>query len=90
MKPPYSLRDVRSLSTAGVKRYCDFLRSYLIRHVTENGGHLASNLGIVEISTALVRVMDLPRDKVIYDTGHQSYVHKILTGRGEAFPTLRK
>ncbi|MBQ3075866.1 MAG: 1-deoxy-D-xylulose-5-phosphate synthase [Clostridia bacterium] len=90
MKPPYSLRDVRSLSTAGAKRYCDFLRSYLIRHVTENGGHLASNLGIVEISTALVRVMDLPRDKVIYDTGHQSYVHKILTGRGEAFPTLRK
>lgn len=90
MRPPYSPEGVRALSLAGAKRYCSYLRSYLVKHVTENGGHLASNLGIVEISTALVRVMDLPRDKVIYDTGHQCYVHKILTGRGEAFSTLRK
>ena len=90
MRPPYSPKEVRALSAAGAKRYCNYLRSFLIKHVTENGGHLASNLGIVEISTALVRVMDLPRDKVIYDTGHQCYVHKILTGRGEAFSTLRK
>ncbi len=90
MTPPYTPEGVRALSTAGAKKYCDYLRSYLVKHVTENGGHLASNLGIVEISTALVRVMDLPRDKVIYDTGHQSYVHKILTGRGEAFSTLRQ
>ena len=90
MKNPYTPEGVRALSLAGAKKYCEFLRSYLIRHVTENGGHLASNLGIVEISTALVRVMDLPRDKVVYDTGHQCYVHKILTGRGDAFSTLRK
>ena len=90
MKAPYTPEGVRALSPAGAKKYCEFLRSFLVRHVTENGGHLASNLGIVEISTALVRVMDLPRDKVIYDTGHQSYVHKILTGRGDDFSTLRK
>ena len=90
MKAPYTPEGVRALSPAGAKKYCEFLRSFLVRHVTENGGHLASNLGIVEISTALVRVMDLPRDKVIYDTGHQSYVHKILTGRGDDFATLRK
>ena len=90
MKTLYSPHDVRALSPAGARRYCDYLRTLLVKHVTENGGHLASNLGIVEISTALVRVMDLPRDKVIYDTGHQCYVHKILTGRGEAFSTLRK
>ena len=90
MKAPYTPEGVRALSPAGAKKYCEFLRSFLVRHVTENGGHLASNLGIVEISTALVRVMDLPRDKVIYDTGHQSYVHNILTGRGDDFSTLRK
>ncbi|MBE6713098.1 MAG: 1-deoxy-D-xylulose-5-phosphate synthase [Ruminococcaceae bacterium] len=90
MRPPFTPEGVRALSTEGAQRYCNALRSYLIRHVTENGGHLASNLGIVEISAALVRVMDLPRDKVIYDTGHQCYVHKILTGRGKEFPTLRK
>ena len=90
MRPPYTPEGVKALSPAGAKKYCDFLRTLLVRHVTENGGHLASNLGIVEISTALVRVMDLPRDKVIYDTGHQCYVHKILTGRGDAFATLRQ
>ena len=90
MKPPFTPEGVRALSTAGAQKYCDFLRSFLVKHVTENGGHLASNLGIVEISTALVRVMDLPSEKVIYDTGHQCYVHKILTGRGNRLSTLRK
>ncbi len=90
MKAPYTPEGVRALSTAGAQKYCEFLRLFLVKYVTENGGHLASNLGIVEISTALVRVMDLPRDKVVYDTGHQCYVHKILTGRGEAFSTLRQ
>ncbi len=90
MRPPYTPEGVKALSLAGAKKYCDFLRTLLVKHVTETGGHLASNLGIVEISTALIRVMDLPRDKVIYDTGHQCYVHKILTGRGEAFATLRQ
>lgn len=90
MKPPFTPEEVRALSTAGAQRYCNALRSYLVKCVTENGGHLASNLGIVEISAALVRVMEMPRDKVIYDTGHQCYVHKILTGRGKYFPTIRK
>ena len=90
MKFPFDPDGLRSLSTPSASLYCASLRRSLIRHVTENGGHLASNLGIVEISTALVRVMDLPRDKVIYDTGHQCYVHKLLTGRADDFSTLRK
>ena len=90
MKPPFTPEGIRALTPIQAKKYCDFLRSFLIKHVTENGGHLASNLGIVEISTALVRVMNLPEDKIIYDTGHQSYVHKILTGRGDTFHTLRR
>lgn len=71
------------------RRYCDEIRSVLVRQVTQNGGHLASNLGITEISVALLRVFDPEKDRILYDTGHQSYVHKILTGRGEAFSSLR-
>ena len=81
--------QVRALDREDAKALCGALREELIRVVSETGGHLASNLGIVEIATALVRVMDLPREKVIYDTGHQCYVHKILTGRGDRFDTLR-
>ena len=65
-------------------------REFLIDKVSKTGGHLASNLGIVELSIALMRVFDSPRDKIIYDVGHQSYVHKILTGRAAGFDTLRK
>ncbi len=90
MKKILTLSQVKNLTTEYASRYGNEIRSLLVERVTENGGHLASNLGIVEISLALVRVMDLPRDKVIYDTGHQSYVHKILTGRGEEFSTLRR
>ncbi|MBR3837202.1 MAG: 1-deoxy-D-xylulose-5-phosphate synthase [Clostridia bacterium] len=81
--------EVKKLSSAEARAYCAFLRSFLVEKVTQNGGHLASNLGIVEISVALARGMDQPSEKVIYDTGHQAYVHKILTGRGEAFDGLR-
>ena len=58
--------------------------------VSENGGHLASNLGVVELSIALHSIFDVPKDKIVWDVGHQTYVHKILTGRREALKTLRK
>lgn len=58
--------------------------------VSKNGGHLASNLGVVELTIALHSVFDLPQDKIVWDVGHQSYVHKILTGRKEQMQTLRK
>ena len=66
------------------------IRDFLVEKVSKTGGHIASNLGIVELSIALMRVFDSPRDKIIYDVGHQSYVHKILTGRAKGFDTLRQ
>lgn len=66
------------------------IRDFLIEHVSKTGGHLASNLGIVELTIALHRVFDSPKDKIIWDVGHQSYVHKILTGRAGDFDTLRQ
>lgn len=66
------------------------IRQFLVEKVSATGGHLASNLGIVELSIALNRVFDSPKDKIIYDVGHQSYVHKILTGRADLFDTLRQ
>ena len=69
---------------------CSEIREFLIEKVTENGGHLASNLGVVELTVALHRVFDFPNDHLIFDVGHQSYTHKILTGRREGFDKLRK
>jgi len=66
------------------------IREFLIDKVSKTGGHIASNLGIVELSIALMRVFDSPKDKIIYDVGHQSYVHKILTGRASGFDSLRQ
>lgn len=66
------------------------IREFMIDKVSRTGGHIASNLGIVELSIALMRVFDSPEDKIIYDVGHQSYVHKILTGRAAGFDTLRQ
>ena len=68
---------------------CEEIRDFLIENVTKTGGHLASNLGVVELSVALHRVFSAPEDHIIYDVGHQSYVHKILTGRKDRFDTLR-
>lgn len=84
-----SADELKNLSPADAARYCDLVRKELCRTVSVTGGHLASNLGIVEISVALLRGLDLPEEKVVYDTGHQCYVHKMLTGRGEKFSTLR-
>lgn len=69
---------------------CGELRSYLVEQVARTGGHLASNLGVVELTVAIHRVFDTARDRLVFDVGHQSYVHKLLTGRAERFPTLRQ
>ena len=66
------------------------IRDFLVESVSKTGGHLSSNLGAVELSIALHRVFDTPEDKIIWDVGHQTYVHKILTGRSDQFPTLRQ
>ena len=82
--------DLRALSDEEIPKLCSELREFLVEAVSKNGGHLASNLGAVELSVALHRVFDLPHDRVIFDVGHQSYVHKILSGRKDRFDTLRK
>ena len=82
--------DLRALPLDTVPALCREIRELLVRTVTENGGHLASNLGAVELSVAMHRVFDCPRDHFIFDVGHQSYVHKLLTGRYEQFHTLRR
>jgi 1-deoxy-D-xylulose-5-phosphate synthase len=82
--------DLRSLSTEQLVRLSEEIRSFLIHHVSATGGHLGPNLGVVELTIALHRVFDSPRDPIIFDTGHQSYVHKILTGRRDLFPTLKQ
>ncbi len=84
------LASLKQLSSEELDELCSEIREVLIRTVTENGGHLASNLGIVEFTVALHRVFNSPKDKIIWDAGHQSYVHKLLTGRQDRFPTLRQ
>ena len=82
--------DLRGLSLSQLNQLASEIREELVRVVAANGGHLASNLGVVELSIALHRVFDSPKDKVVWDVGHQSYVHKLLTGRRERFSTLRQ
>jgi 1-deoxy-D-xylulose-5-phosphate synthase len=85
-----SPRDLRSLSIEQLSELSVEIRSFLIHHVSQTGGHLGPNLGVVELTLAVHRVFDSPRDPIIFDTGHQSYVHKMLTGRQDRFPTLRQ
>ena len=82
--------DLKKLDMDELVRLCHEIREFLIDSVSETGGHLASNLGIVELTVALHTVFDVPKDKIIFDVGHQSYVHKILTGRKDNFGTLRR
>lgn len=82
--------DVKALSSDQLRLLAAEIRAFLIASVSETGGHLASNLGVVELTLALHRVFDLPQDKLIFDVGHQSYIHKILTGRKDRFDTLRR
>lgn len=85
----HSVEDLRALSDEQMPRLAEEIRSYLIARVKSTGGHLASNLGVVELTLALHRVFDTPRDRVIWDVGHQCYVHKLVTGRLDRFDTLR-
>lgn len=81
--------DIKKLSYKELDILCEEIRDYIVEVITKNGGHLASNLGVVELTVALHRVFNSPEDKIIWDVGHQSYVHKILTGRREEFSTIR-
>jgi 1-deoxy-D-xylulose-5-phosphate synthase len=85
-----SPQDLRDLTTDQLKELTLEIRSFLIEHVSQTGGHLGPNLGVIELTLAVHRVFDSPRDPIIFDTGHQSYVHKILTGRQDQFLTLRQ
>ncbi|MGH3498355.1 MAG: 1-deoxy-D-xylulose-5-phosphate synthase [Nocardioidaceae bacterium] len=82
--------DVRALTEGEVARLAHEIRSLLVSSVTRTGGHLGPNLGVVELTIALHRVFDSPTDPIVWDTGHQAYVHKLLTGRADAFGTLRQ
>ena len=82
--------DIKNLSAADMKKLANEIRNELIYRVSKNGGHLASNLGVVELTIALHSVFKSPADKIIWDVGHQSYTHKLLTGRYERFSSLRK
>ena len=82
--------DLKKLNLLEKNKLAEEIREYILEVVSKNGGHLASNLGVVEPTIALHSVFDLPQDKIVWDVGHQSYVHKILTGRKEQMQTLRK
>ena len=86
----HSPADLKALPAEKIPLLCKEIRETLVDTVTHNGGHLASNLGVVELSVAMHRVFDCPKDHLIFDVGHQSYVHKLLTGRYESFHTLRQ
>jgi len=85
-----SPQDLRDLTLDQLTELSLEIRSFLIEHICQTGGHLGPNLGVIELTLAVHRVFDSPRDPIIFDTGHQSYVHKILTGRQDQFPTLRQ
>ena len=82
--------DLKGLAKQELEQLATEIRQELVTTVSANGGHLASNLGVVELTIALHRVFDSPRDKIIWDVGHQSYVHKLLTGRRERFSSIRQ
>ena len=82
--------DIKNLKKEELPLLADEIREFLIRTISESGGHLASNLGVVELTMAMHLVFDLPKDKMIWDVGHQAYTHKLLTGRRENFANLRK
>ena len=82
--------DIKKIDPAGYPQLAQEIREFLVDKVSRTGGHLASNLGAVELTMGLHLALDLPNDKIIWDVGHQSYTHKILTGRKDQFDTLRQ
>ncbi|MCU0289470.1 MAG: 1-deoxy-D-xylulose-5-phosphate synthase [Acidobacteria bacterium] len=85
-----SPKDLKTLSYNEIKELSAEIREIIVKVVSENGGHLSSNLGVVDLTLALHRVFDAPRDKIIWDVGHQCYTHKIITGRKDRIHTIRK
>ena len=82
--------DCRDLSPEECRQLASEIREFLVEKVSLTGGHLGPNLGVVELTLAIHRIYDSPTDQIVFDTGHQAYVHKILTGRGDQFATLRQ
>jgi len=82
--------DLRALSRPELNTLADELRTYLLESVAQTGGHLSSNLGTVELTIALHYVFNTPDDRIVWDVGHQTYPHKILTGRRDRMSTLRQ
>ena len=82
--------DVKNLNKEELEILAAEIREFLISNLSRTGGHLASNLGVVELTIALHLVLNLPEDKLIWDVGHQCYTHKILTGRADGFENLRR
>ena len=82
--------DVQKLNKDQLPQLCREVREFLVDHVSHTGGHLASNLGVVELTVAIHRIFDTSRDRLVFDVGHQCYVHKLLTGRRDGFDTLRQ
>ena len=82
--------DLKKMDIMELNELCDEIRERVIATVSQNGGHLASNLGVVELTVALHKVFDCPKDNIVWDVGHQCYAHKILTGRLNRLDTIRK
>src|SRR3979490_1765916 len=82
--------DLRALDQAHLNQLADEVRTFLVEQTSKSGGHLSPNLGVVELTCALHRVFDSPKDAIVWDTGHQAYVHKIVTGRAKDFARLRQ
>ncbi|MGH7775891.1 MAG: 1-deoxy-D-xylulose-5-phosphate synthase [Candidatus Dormibacterales bacterium] len=82
--------DLKKVPSAKLPELAQEIRDFLVDHISETGGHLSPNLGVVELTLALHRVFDSPGDAIVWDTGHQAYVHKLVTGRAGLFPTLRR
>ncbi len=83
-------KDLKKIPVGELAEVCDELRKYIIDTINQIGGHLAPTLGTIELTTAVHYVFDAPKDKIVWDTGHQAYAHKVLTGRFSEFPTIRK
>ncbi|MFM8316732.1 MAG: 1-deoxy-D-xylulose-5-phosphate synthase N-terminal domain-containing protein, partial [Deltaproteobacteria bacterium] len=84
-----SPEDLRKLKASSLKQVAQEVRELILQVISEKGGHFASNLGTVELAVALHYVFETPKDKIVWDVGHQSYPHKILTGRRDRFHTIR-
>ena len=84
-----SPQDLKGLSYAELDTLAEEIRETIIRVVSKNGGHMASNLGVVELTLALHRILDSPRDKIVWDTSNQCYTHKLVTGRKDGFDEIR-